>query len=139
MISIDLKKAAVDSNVVLSAVIGKSALRIFTHPDILPITTEFNMKEVEEYLPYFSSKYRMNETALLWQLKMLPMESFPEKYYKNYWAQAEKLLQGRDPDDIHLAALALKENIPIVSNDKDFEQCSILVYTTAGFLKKLEG
>ena len=138
MTSGNLKKVAADSNVILSAVIGKSALRIFVRPDIEFITTEFNLLEVEEYLPRLAAKYRLDHRAVLWQLKMLPIQSFSEKYYKNHFSNAEKLLKERDPDDIHLTALALKENVPIWSNDKDFEALSIPVYTTAQFLKILE-
>ena len=139
MISENLRKIAADSNVILSAVIGKSALRIFLRPDIEFITTQFNLLEVEEYLPRLAVQYRFNERTLVWQLKMLPIHSFSEKAYKSYLPKAEKLLKERDPDDIHLTALALKENVPIWSNDKDFEGLPIAVYTTAQFLKILEG
>ena len=50
----------------------------------------------------------------------------------------QSFLKDRDPDDIHLAALALKEDIPIWSNDRDFEKISIPVYTTAQLLKILK-
>ena len=56
----------------------------------------------------------------------------------SHFSQAQKLLENRDPDDIHLAALALKEDIPIWSNDRDFEKISIPVYTTAQLLKILK-
>lgn len=138
MISESLRKLAADSNVILSAVIGKAALRIFNHPDIDLITTEFNLEEVEEYLPRLASKYELDEKLILWQLKMLPIVSFSEKHYKNHFHKAQKLIGDRDPDDIHLAALALKENVPIWSNDRDFEKTSIPVYSTAQFLKILE-
>ncbi len=139
MISGNLKKVAADSNVILSAVIGKSALRIFVRPDIEFITTQFNLLEVEEYLPRLAAKYRLEHRALLWQLKMLPVQRFPEKYYKSHFSKAEKLLKDRNPDGIHLTALALKEDVPIWSNDRDFEKLSIPVYTTAQFLRILEG
>ena len=138
MISENLRKVAADSNVILSAVIGKAALQILIHPDIEFITTQFNLEEVEEYIPRLASKYQLNERLLLWQLKMLPLYHFPEKYYKSHFLQARKLLTVRDPDDIHLVALALKENVPIWSNDRDFEKISIPVYTTAQFLKILK-
>lgn len=137
MISESLRKLAADSNVILSAVIGKAALRIFTHPEIDLVTTQFNFEEVEEYLPSLASKYGLDEKLVLWQLKMLPLASFPERYYKSYFQKAQKLLGDRDPDDVHLAALALKENIPIWSNDRDFEKISLPVYSTAQFLKIL--
>src|SRR3989338_5690526 len=131
MISESLRKLAADSNVILSAVIGKAALQVFTQPEIALITTEFNLLEVEEYLPRLASKYGLNEKLLVWQFKMLPLDSFSEKYYKSHFLQAQKLLGNRDPDDAHLVALALKEDIPIWSNDRDFEKLSISVYTTA--------
>ena len=138
MISESLKRIAADSNVILSAVIGKAVLQIFVRPEIEFVTTLFNLLEVEEYLPRLASRYELEERLLVWQFKMLPLHSFSEKHYKSHFSKAQKLLKERDPDDIHLAALALKENIPIWSNDKDFEKLSIPVYTTAQFLKILK-
>ena len=40
-----------DANVLLSAVIGKAANKVFTEYDVLVHLSEFNAKEVEEYLP----------------------------------------------------------------------------------------
>lgn len=137
MISESLKRVAADSNVILSAAIGKAALRVFVQPDIEFITTQFNLREVEEYLPRLASKFELEERLVVWQFKMLPLHSFSEKHYKSHFSRAQKLLKGRNPDDTHLAALALKENIPIWSNDKDFGKLSIPVYTTAQFLKIL--
>ena len=138
MISENLKRLAADSNVILSAVIGKAALQVFTQPEIELVTTEFNLLEVEEYLPRLASKYGLDEKLLTWQFKMLPLVNFSEKYYKSHFPQAQKLLGSRDPDDVHLAVLALKEDIPIWSNDRDFEKLSISVYTTAQLLKILK-
>ena len=138
MISESLKRVAADSNVILSAAIGKAALHVFVQPNIEFITTQFNLDEVEEYLPRLASKYELEERLLIWQFKMLPLHSFSEERYKSHFSKAQKLLKDRDPDDIHLAALALKENVPIWSNDKDFEKLSIPVYTTAQFLKILK-
>ncbi len=66
------------------------------------------------------------------------MAVFDEKYYHSHIPQATRLLKERDPDDVHLAALALKEEIPIWSNDRDFEKFFLRVYTTAQLLKALE-
>ena len=138
MISENLRKLAADSNVILSAVIGKAALQIFIQPEIEFITTEFNLMEVEEYIPRLASKYGLDEKLLIWQFKMLPLDDFSEKYYKSHFLQAQKLLGSRDPDDIHLVALALKEDIPVWSNDRDFENLAIPMYTTAQLLKILK-
>ena len=137
MTSGNLKRLAADSNVILSAVIGKAALQVFTQPKIELITTQFNLLEVEEYLPRLASKYGLNQRLLFWQLKMLPLDSFSEKYYKSHLFEARKFLGGRDLDDIHLAALALKEDVPIWSNDKDFSGLPLRRYTTAQLLKIL--
>ena len=51
--------------------------------------------------------------------------------------EASKRLSGRDEDDVELLALALKLEIPIWSNDRDFRHAEIEVYTTARLLKKL--
>ena len=138
MTSGNLRKLAADSNVILSAVIGKAALQVFLRPEIELITTRFNLLEVEEYIPRLASKYGLDERSLSLQLKMLPMVVFDEKYYHSHTPQAARLLKGRDPADVHLAALALKEDVPIWSNDRDFENLSLHVYTTAQLLKALE-
>lgn len=134
----NLRKLAADSNVILSAVIGKAALQVFLRPEIELITTRFNILEVEEYIPRLASKYGLDERSLLLQLKMLPMVVFDEKHYHSHSSQATRLLKERDSDDVHLAALALKEEVPIWSNDRDFEKLSLRVYTTAQLLKALE-
>ncbi len=69
---------------------------------------------------------------------MLPMAIFEEKYSRSHIPEASRLLKERDPDDIHLTALALKEKVPIWSNDRDFEKLSLQVYTTAQLLKALD-
>lgn len=138
MTSGNLKRLAADSNVILSAVIGKAALRIFLLPDVELITTRFNLEEVTEYLPRLASKYGLDERALLWQLRMLPLAVFQEKDYKSHAGEASRLLKERDPDDVGLAALALKEGVPVWSNDKDFEGLPIPVYSTARLLKLFE-
>ena len=138
MTSGNLRKLAADSNVILSAVIGKAALQVFLRPEIELITTRFNLLEVEEYIPRLASKYGLDERSLLLQLKMLPMVVFDEKYYHSHTPQAVRLLKERDPDDVHLAALAQKEEVPIWSNDRDFEKLSLQVYTTTQLLKALE-
>jgi predicted nucleic acid-binding protein len=138
MTSGNLRKLAADSNVILSAVIGKAALQVFLRPGIELITTRFNVLEVEEYIPRLASKYGLDERSLSLQLKMLPIVVFDEKHYHSHTPQATRLLKERDPDDVHLAALALKEEAPIWSNDRDFEKLSLQVYTTAQLLNALE-
>lgn len=63
-----------DANVLLSAVLGKAALRIFSEYKIPIHTTSFNAEEVEEYLPRLASKYGVLLGALQLQWKLLPVQ-----------------------------------------------------------------
>lgn len=134
MISKNLKRIAADSNVLLSAIIGKAALKIFTQTRLEIVTTEFNIKEIQLYLPYLADKYHLDAVALWMQFKMLPCEIKSTDYYHDKIALAEKYLRDRDPNDVDLAALALKEEIPLWSNDLDFTVLPIEVYPTAKLL-----
>lgn len=136
MTSKHIKAVAADSNVILSAVIGKAALKVFTHLDIEVMTAQYNVDEVREYIPHLALNYAMDRRMLLAQLSMLPLIIKERKYYNSKIEEAFEYLKERDRDDIHLAALALKENIPIWSNDRDFESIPhIKVYPTAMLLK----
>src|SRR5262245_51249297 len=48
-----------DANVLLSAVVGKAALRVFTKFTVTVHVAQFNADEVTEYLPYMASKYEL--------------------------------------------------------------------------------
>ena len=52
-------------------------------------------------------------------------------------AEARKYLDRRDPDDVHLAALALKLDVPVWSNDRDLTELPLRVFTTAQLLAML--
>jgi len=136
MISKTLKSVAADSNVILSAVIGKAALKIFTHTNLEILTTRFNLLEVEEYLPFLCSKYGLDIKQLWVQLKMLPLYIIETGEYKSQLPFAQVHLSKRDIDDTHLAALAIVKGIAIWSNDRDFENVpQVIVYPTAKLLK----
>ncbi len=137
MTSKKISVIAADSNVLLSAVIGKAALKIFTQTNLEVLTTQFNIEEIKKYLPYFAEKYKLDENMLFAQLQMLPLVKKDEPFYRSKFKEATKYLKDRDPDDIHLAALALKMKAPIWSIDKDFQNIPVEVYPTAKFLKTL--
>ena len=133
-----LKKVAADANVILSAVIGKAALKVFTESPVEVVTTHLNLDEVQEYMPSLASKYRLEEKVLQTQLKLLLLEVFQKEFYQDFLKQAEERIGKIDPDDIDLLALGLKLNIPIWTNDSDFQGLKIKTYTTAELLKALE-
>ena len=68
-------------------------------------------------------------------LSIIPIIVRNEEFYKDKIKEAKELIGKRDPDDIHLLALALKLNCPIWSNDKDFEGLGIIIYKTTDMIK----
>ncbi len=136
--SIPLKKLAADANVILSAVAGKAALRVFLKEAIEIVTTQFNIEEVREYLGVISGKYRFSEEILESQLKLLPLKIYHRDLYEDFIPMASTKMGRKDEDDIELLALAMKLKIPVWSNDSDFRHAGIEVYTTAKLLKILK-
>jgi predicted nucleic acid-binding protein len=135
---IPLKRLAADANVILSATAGKAALRIFLKKEIEIVTTEFNIAEVREYLGIIAEQYSLSEEVLESQLRLLPLKVYPRHFYEDSVRKAAKKLSGRDEDDIELLALAMKLETPIWSNDNDFKDSGIEIYTTARLLKILK-
>ena len=132
-----LKKLAADANVILSAIAGKAALRVFLEEDIEIVTTQFNIEEVREYLGVMAEKYALSEEVLESQLKLLPLKEYPRSFYKDFIQKAAEKLSVRDSDDIELLALSMKLEVPVWSNYRDFTDSWIEVYTTAKLLKIL--
>lgn len=137
MTSTNIRSVAADSNVLLSAVAGKAARRVFAIPELIVVTTEQNIAEVMEYIPEFAARYGLPDVLLLEVLGLLPIEIYAEHEYSDELAAAGDLLSNRDKDDIALAALALRLRIPVWSNDRDFEHFPHGVFTTAQLLKIL--
>lgn len=137
MSSPNIRSVAADSNVLLSAITGKAARRVLENSELIVVTTEFNIGEVTEYIPEFAARYGIAEESLLETLTLLPVEVFSESDYADQLPAARRLLEKRDPDDIALAALALKLAIPIWSNDRDYEHFPNGCFTTAALLKVL--
>jgi predicted nucleic acid-binding protein len=129
------EKLAADANVILSAVIGKSALKIFTSGRFEIFTTRFNIDEVREYLPHLAAKYGLPQDVLLLQLALLPVHVKEEKCYSHKMREASALIAARDEDDAHLLALALALKIPVWSNDRHFAGLPVPACTTAQLLK----
>lgn len=138
MTSKTIRSVAADSNVLLSAVAGKAARKVFEKaPELTVVTTEDNFVEVEEYLPEFAKRYSFEVEFLLETLELLPVDRYTERDYISHLKEARRYVEHRDPDDVPLAALALKLNIPIWSNDNDYKDVPLDVYPTAKLLKIL--
>jgi len=137
VISTSIKSVAADSNVLLSAVAGRAARRVFARSELLVVTTEQNIDEVLEYLPEFGERYGIANELLLNALAALPITVYSEDQYTRGLPAARRLIAGRDADDVALAALALDLGIPIWSNDRDYDNFPTGIFTTAELLAAL--
>lgn len=133
-----LKSVAADSNVLLAALARRAAWRVFeAEPELVIVTTEATIAEVDEYLPEFAARYDLDIEMLRQALEILPVERYAESDYISHVPLARRYLDDRDPDDVDLAALALKLQIPIWSNDNDLKVLPLEVYPTAKLLRIL--
>lgn len=128
-----------DANVLLSAVVGKAALRVLTEHRVTVHATAFNAGEVEEYIPSLSAKYGLPEGLVRLQWRLLPVVLHAEAEYAGRLSEAVERLKARDPEDAHALALAWTLGLPLWSNDRDFEGQEVKRYTTARMLRALEG
>lgn len=72
---------AADANVLLSAVLGHAALKVFTHANVSVLTTKGVLQEVREYLPLLAKQYGMLPQVLETQLRLLAVrECEPDDY-----------------------------------------------------------
>ena len=127
-----------DANVLLSAAVGKSPLRVFTDFRIEVHASEYNTDEVTEYLPEMAAKYRLPTEVVQLQWKLLPLRVHPQKDYGGWFEEALAALAHRDPEDAHVLALARSLELPIWSNDRDLTSMHAECYTTAQLLRALK-
>jgi len=127
-----------DANVLLSAAIGKAAARVFFEFEIPVHVTEFNVLEVEEYLPRMAEKYRLPRELVELQWRLLPLKLHAAERYRERIDWAQRALADRDPEDAHALALAVCLELPLWSNDRDVEGHGVKTYSTAQLLRELE-
>lgn len=131
-------RLAADANVLLSALIGGRARLILSHPRVEQLlTTEPTMAEVEEYAVLLARKRRLRPDVLLLAVAALPVTVAGKTEYATSLPEARRRISHRDPDDVELLALALHFGIPLWSNDRDFEEVTIQVFTTETLLRHL--
>ena len=126
-----------DANVLLSAVVGKAALRVFTEFAVVVHVAQFNTDEVAEYLPHMARKYELPVELVEMQWKLLPLRMHPVDEYHSRLPQALADLKDRDPEDAHVLALARSLTLPLWSNDRDLRGLDVECYTTARPLRLL--
>ena len=127
-----------DANVLLSAIVGKSALRVFTEFAIQVHASQFNADEVTEYLLEMAQKYGLPVELVSLQWKLLPVRLHREEDYKAHLPNALAELKNRDPEDAHVLALAKSVGLSIWSNDRDLANVTVECFTTAKLLRALQ-
>lgn len=137
MTSVSIASVVADANVLLSAVAGKAALRVFTVYFVTVHVARFNVDEVLEYIPEMAIEYKLPAKLLEMQLKLLPLHIHPLHKYHNQYRRALKDLSARDPEDAHALALARHLRFPLWSNDRDLCGLNIQCYSTAALLAAL--
>lgn len=133
-----LEAVVADANVLLSAVIGKAAQKVFSESDLKIHASEFNGREVREYLPVMARKYALPVNLVLLRWKLLPLTIHPASDYAGYYKKALADLKDRDPEDAHALALARALGYPLWSNDRHLAKFEVPCYTTARLLRILE-
>ena len=126
------------ANVLLSAAIGKAALRVIVEYSVEVHVTGFNVVEVERYIPRLCEKYSLAKDVVELQWRLLPLKPHLEQEYESNLTWAQRRLAGRDPDDAHPLALAKTLRLPLWSNDSDLQGHGIDCHPTAVLLRKLD-
>ena len=127
-----------DSNVLLSAIVGKAALRVMTDFGVVVHVARFNAEEVAEYLPSMAATYGLPLDLVELQWKLLPITIHAIDAYEDQFAGASQDLAARDPEDAHALALARSLELPLWSNDRHLKNLGSDVYSTARLLRVLE-
>jgi predicted nucleic acid-binding protein len=116
---------------------GRARL-ILENPQVDEIlTVEQIMAEDEEYAGLLARKKRLSEDLVLLAAGALPVTVVGRTDYAAAIPEAKKRIEQRDPDDVELLALALAFNIPVWSNDNDFEDAGFPWLTTEKLLQQL--
>ncbi|OGD18608.1 MAG: hypothetical protein A2Y69_06040 [Candidatus Aminicenantes bacterium RBG_13_59_9] len=133
-----LEAVVADANVLLSAVIGKAAQRIFSEQGLKVHVSEFNAGEVSEYLPLMAGKYALPLNLVVLRWRLLPFMVHPVSTYAGHYERALGDLGDRDPEDAHALALARALSCPLWSNDRHLARFEVPCYTTARLLRLFE-
>src|SRR5262249_33995029 len=115
----------------------KGALRVFTDFHIVIHVAQFNADEVADYLPLMATKYHLQLELVELQWKLLSLRVHPLSDYDARLQPAIDDMKQRDPEDAHALALARSLDLPLWSNDKDFQNAKVECYSTARLLKLL--
>lgn len=129
---------AVDANPLLSALRGGKARMILFSGKFNFMTTEHTIWEVKKYIPELAMQSDLPAGEIFYAFDHFPIITMPPVMYDERRQQAEELIAHRDPKDVDILALALKLDVPLWTNDRDFHDIPDLkIFTTADMLEKL--
>jgi predicted nucleic acid-binding protein len=128
-------RLAVDANPILSALLGGQARRVFFESTIREFAVpERVISEVQRYVPRLAQKLGVEEAFVEYALELLPLRIYPARRYARAVREARRRIERRDPTDVDVLALALHLDVPLWSNDRDFEGTAVSRFTTAQLL-----
>ncbi|MDI6916566.1 MAG: PIN domain-containing protein [Thermoplasmatales archaeon] len=135
-------RLVVDTNILLSALIKKSATRkILLHPGFEFYAPEHIFYEIENHKNEVIKKSGLSEEEFYIVLDSVLTNAIitPENEFAKYIPRAWDIMKNIDPDDFPFLALALSfENDGIWTNDKHFfRQKEVKVWRTKDLLKKI--
>jgi predicted nucleic acid-binding protein len=111
---------------------------VLNHPRVEEVlTAEPVFAEVQAYASILAEKRRLPLDTLLLAVATLPVTVIEPGVYAAKLAEAKRRIGRRDPGDADLLALALHLDVPVWSNDNDFEDAEVEWYTTAELLREL--
>jgi predicted nucleic acid-binding protein len=132
-------RLAVDANPILAALLGGQARRVFFESAISEFAVpERVISEVQRYVPRVAQKLGVEQAFLEYALNLLPLRVYSARRYARAVREARRRIERRDPTD-DVLALALHLDVPLWSNDRDFEDTGVSRFTTAELLAILFG
>lgn len=129
-----------DAKVVLSALIGGKANRVFAKAkDVKFVTTASVISEVKEYIPVLAKKKGLSENVMRAAFSLLKLEVVSSETYSGQIPAAMIIIGKRDPEDVELVALTLALKCTVWSNDNDLVELEqTKTYTTAEMLRLID-
>lgn len=127
------EKLVVDANAILSALLGGKSKRLFFEAGITEFAVADSvLEEVQAYVPKMARKLGVGHEFLFYALELLPLTICAPKMYRRSLQKAKMEIAHRDSRDVDVLALALER--PLWTNDKDFDDTTVQVLTTAELL-----
>ncbi|HEY1688830.1 MAG TPA: PIN domain-containing protein [Solirubrobacteraceae bacterium] len=99
------------------------------------VATHAVAEEIARHLPGLATKRGLDQALLFAALQVMPITWKPASDYEDQRQEAERRIAARDPDDWPTVALAL--DLPVWSQDKDFADAGLEVFTTGDLLDAL--